>query len=145
MHVQCLRISEDSDCEVCSLSLQKKFEKDPVDNTLLGSSSKSEDMDVVDDGDGDNSVSTESSQPNSSPAYGEMLGVMAQATKRLDLVWPHEKQKLACGKLDECFLTSYDLPFPRSLPFLSGLHTELVRLWDRPYSARLHLSACRLC
>lgn len=42
---------------------------DPADSDILGSSSKSEDVDVV--GDSNDSVSTESSQPNSSPAYME--------------------------------------------------------------------------
>ncbi len=56
---------------------------DPVENTLLASSSHNKNMDIV--GDDEESVTTESPQP-ASPTYGEMLEVMALAAKTLDLV-----------------------------------------------------------
>ncbi len=46
-----------------------RIPQDRADSAILVSSSKSEDVDVV--GDSNDSVSTESSQPNSRPAYAE--------------------------------------------------------------------------
>ncbi|KTG01892.1 hypothetical protein cypCar_00013436, partial [Cyprinus carpio] len=53
---------------------REETENEANDSTTLGSSGESEDVDVV--GDGDESVSTDSSQPSSSPTYGDMVDVM---------------------------------------------------------------------
>lgn len=47
-------------------------------------------------------------------------------------------RKAAHGRLDVHFLAGHELPSTRSLPLRPDLHTELVRLWDEPYSAWLH-------
>lgn len=87
--------------------------------------------------DGEESVSIEFPQP--SFCIQAMLDVMACTTKSLDLVWSHERQKPACDRLDKHFLAGHDLPTPRSVHFLPDLYTELMRLWDKPYYARLHI------
>lgn len=97
---------------------------DSVNSATLGSSSESKDVDVV----GDESVSTESSQPNSSPAYGEMPEVMVCATKKLDFVWSRERQRPTRGRLDVRSLGGHGLPSFRSLPFLVEGVTEYARM-----------------
>ncbi len=71
-------LSAQQDPEALSLGLS-----DPADSALLGSSSKSEDMDVV--GDSNDSVSTESSQPNSGPAYVKQIILMLRVWLSADL------------------------------------------------------------
>ncbi len=69
---------------------------------------------------------------------GELMEVMNHATATLDLQWRHEKGEIACGRLDERFLSEHNRPAPVSLPFLPDLHSEIERAWDKPYSARIH-------
>ncbi len=80
------------------------------------------------------------SEPSQSvcPAYDELLEVMEHATARLDLQWRHEKGGVARSRLDERFLSGHNLPAPVSLPFLPDLHNEIVKAWEKPYSARIH-------
>ncbi len=80
---------------------------------------------------------SEPSQPVC-PAYDELLEVMEHATARLDLQWRHEKGGVARSRLDERFLSGHNLPAPVSLPFLPDLHNEIVKAWEKPYSARIH-------
>ncbi len=63
---------------------------------------------------------------------------MERATARLDLQWRHEKGGVARSRLDERFLSGHNLPAPVSLPFLPDLHNEIVKAWEKPYSARIH-------
>ncbi len=63
---------------------------------------------------------------------------MEHATARLDLQWRHEEGGVARSRLDERFLSGHNLPAPVSLPFLPDLHNEIVKPWDKPYSARIH-------
>ncbi len=72
------------------------------------------------------------------PAYCELLEVMERATARLDLQWRHEKGGVAHSRLDERFLSEHNLPAPVSLPFLPDLHSEIMKAWEKPYSARIH-------
>ncbi len=72
------------------------------------------------------------------PAYDELLEVMERATARLDLQWRHEKGGVARSRLDERFLSGHNLPAPVSLPFLPDLHSEIMKAWEKPYSARIH-------
>ncbi len=80
------------------------------------------------------------SEPSQSvcPAYEELREVMEHATDRLDLQWRHEEGGVARSRLDERFLSGHNLPAPVSLPFLPDLHNEIVKAWDKPYSARIH-------
>ncbi len=80
---------------------------------------------------------SEPSQPVC-PAYGELLEVMEHATARLDLPWRHERVGVARSRLDERFLSEHNLPAPVSLPFLPDLHNEIMKAWEKPYSARIH-------
>ncbi len=63
---------------------------------------------------------------------------MEHATDRLDLQWRHKEGGVAHSRLDERFLSGHNLPAPVSLPFLPDLHNEIVKAWDKPYSARIH-------
>ncbi len=45
------------------------------------------------------------------------------------------------SKLDEHFLRSKSLPLCRSLPFFPDLHTEVSRLWKKPFPSRLFIAA----
>ncbi len=45
---------------------------------------------------------------------------------------------MARSRLDERFLSGHNLPAPVSLPFLPDLHDEIMKAWDKPYSARIH-------
>ncbi len=71
--------------------------------------------------------------------YEELLEVMKHATVRLDLHWRHEKGGVAHSRLDERFLSGHNLPALVSLQFLPDLHSEIVKAWDKPYSAHIHL------
>lgn len=42
-------------------------------------------------------------------AYDELLEVMCYVTDRLDLPWRHERCEIACGRLDERFLSGHNL------------------------------------
>ncbi len=63
---------------------------------------------------------------------------MEPATVRLDLHWRDKKGGVARSRLDERFLSEHNLPAPVSLPFLPDLHSEIMKAWDKPYSARIH-------
>ncbi|ROL46701.1 hypothetical protein DPX16_12594 [Anabarilius grahami] len=73
------------------------------------------------------------------PAYVELLEVMERASGRLQLPWEHVKRGVACGRLDERFLSGHNKAAPVSLPFLPDLHVEIEKAWKNPYSARIHL------
>ncbi len=81
-------------------------------------------------------VISELSQPVC-PVYEELLEVMDRATVRLDLQWRHEKGGVSRSRLDEQFLSGHNLPAPVSLPFLPDLHSEMMKAWDKPYSAHI--------
>ncbi|KAL0195685.1 hypothetical protein M9458_009257, partial [Cirrhinus mrigala] len=93
---------------------------DPAASTLLGSTQ--EEQELLDE-----EMQSEPSQ-SSCPAYDELLEVMERATARLDLPWKRMKKTAPRGRLDERFL----------LPFLPDLHTEVVKAWNKPFSARIH-------
>ncbi|KAL0170481.1 hypothetical protein M9458_035077, partial [Cirrhinus mrigala] len=63
--------------------------------------------------------------------------VVTRAVAKLNIDWPAktlaEPQQ---SRLDERFLRTR-----RSLPFFPDLHTEVSRLWNRPFSARLFIPA----
>lgn len=86
---------------------------------------------------------TESGSP-ASPAYRELLDVMACAMHRSSLPCLCEKWEFVRGRLDKCFLMDRERPSPVSLQFLPDLHTELEKSWKKPYSAHIfpfqHLS-----
>lgn len=56
--------------------------------------------------------------------------------KKLD--WSMEKEESALGRLDERFIAGHKRVAPLSLPFLPNLHNEVVRSWEKSYSARVH-------
>ncbi len=64
---------------------------------------------------------------------------MKHATVRLDLQWRHEQGGVACSRLDERFLSGHNLPALVSRQFLPDLHSEIMKAWDKPYSAHIHL------
>ncbi len=81
---------------------------------------------------------TSQTASSASPAYGELLDVMARAIARLTLDWSAEVQERASsGRLDERFLAGHKRSAPPSLPFLPELHSELLRSWRNPFSARI--------
>lgn len=81
-------------------------------------------------------ICTEPSHP-ASPAYGELLDVMARTTIRLDLLWWREKQEDVRGRLDERFLSDHNRLSPMSLLFFPEHHAE-VKLWKKPYSTHIY-------
>ncbi len=73
-----------------------------------------------------------------SPAYTELVDVLARATEKLSLDWPDETCKSQSSKLDERFLSgSGSRPARRMLPFFPDLHHEISRSWKQPFSSRL--------
>ncbi len=89
--------------------------------------SSSEEVDVV---------SIDKDSHPQSPQYEELLKVVTRSVAKLNIEWPAEKQaEPQKSKLDERFLRTKPPPPHRSLPFLPDLHTEVSRLWDRPFSA----------
>ncbi|KAI2663485.1 DNA-directed RNA polymerase subunit beta' [Labeo rohita] len=74
-----------------------------------------------------------------SPQYEELLEVVTRAVAKLNIDWAvEEKAEPQRSKLDERFLRRK----PRwSLPFFPNLHTEVSRLWVRPFSAHLLIPA----
>ncbi len=73
-----------------------------------------------------------------SPAYTELVEVLARATKKLSLDSPNEPQKSRSSKLDERFLSgSGSRPTRRKLPFFPDLHHKVSRSWKQPFSSRL--------
>ncbi len=80
--------------------------------------------------------------PLQSPQYEELLEVVTHAVAKLNIDWPAEKQaEPQKSKLDERFLHTKPLPPRRSLPFFPDLHTEVLRSWKKPFSARLFIPA----
>ncbi|KAI2647437.1 Transposon Ty3-G Gag-Pol polyprotein [Labeo rohita] len=74
--------------------------------------------------------------------YEELLEVVTRAVAKLNIDWPAEKQaELQRSKLDERFLRNRPPPSRWSLPFFPDLHTNVSRLWSRPFSARLFIPA----
>ncbi|KAF4106989.1 hypothetical protein G5714_012979 [Onychostoma macrolepis] len=58
-----------------------------------------------------------------SPAYTELVDVLARATEKLSLDWPDEPCKSQSSKLNERFLSgSGSRPARRKLPFFPDLH-----------------------
>ncbi|KAL0199204.1 hypothetical protein M9458_007744, partial [Cirrhinus mrigala] len=74
----------------------------------------------------------------SCPAYDELLEVMGRATARLDLPWKRTRKVAPRGHLDERYLSDHSLPAQVSLPFLPDLHTEIEKVWKKPYSSCIH-------
>ncbi|KAL0148900.1 hypothetical protein M9458_055704 [Cirrhinus mrigala] len=73
-----------------------------------------------------------------SPQYEELLEVVTRAVAKLNINWPTEKHaEPQQSKLDERFLRNRPPPSHWSLPFFPDLHTEVSRLWARPFLARL--------
>lgn len=70
-----------------------------ADIALLASSQ--EELDVAEEGE---DVISEPSQL-SSPAYEELLEVVAHAMERFDLTWWRKRRKITRGKLDKRFLS----------------------------------------
>ncbi|KAL0160129.1 hypothetical protein M9458_043854, partial [Cirrhinus mrigala] len=103
---------------------------DPAASALLGFTQ--EEQELLDE-----ELQSESSQ-SSCPAYDELLEVMELATARLDLPWKRMKKTAPRGRLDERFLSDHNPPAQVSLPFLPDLHTEVVKAWNKPFSARIH-------
>ncbi len=67
-----------------------------------------------------------------SPAYTELVEVLARATEKLSLDWsdePCESQRFLSG--------SGSCPTRRKLPFFPDLHYEVSRSWKQPFSSRL--------
>ncbi len=85
-----------------------------------------------------NLEATSQTASSSSPTYGELLDVMTRATARLTLDWSAEVQeRVSSSRLDERFLAGHKHSAPPSLPFLPELHSELLRSWRNPFSARV--------
>ncbi len=73
-----------------------------------------------------------------SPAYTELMDVLARATEKLSLDWPDEPRESQSSKLDERFLSgSGSRPARKKLPFFPDLHHEISRSWRQPFSSRL--------
>ncbi len=73
-----------------------------------------------------------------SPAYTELVDVLACATEKLSLDWPDEHRESQSSKLDERFLSgSSSRPVRRKLHFFPDLHHEISRFWKQPFSSRL--------
>ncbi len=124
--------SADDESELRGEDVLSLTSSDPAGSALLASGQSEQDLaDEGEDG------AFEPSQP-ACPTYGELMEVMNRATARLDLQWRHEKGEIAHGRLDERFLSEHNRPVPVSLPFLPDLHSEIERVWDKPYSARIH-------
>ncbi|KAF4100361.1 hypothetical protein G5714_018557 [Onychostoma macrolepis] len=63
-----------------------------------------------------------------SPAYTELVDVLASATEKLSLDWPDEPRESQSSKLDERFLSGSGSP----LPFFPDMHHEISRSWKQP-------------
>ncbi|KAL0173793.1 hypothetical protein M9458_029761, partial [Cirrhinus mrigala] len=92
---------------------------DPAASALLGPSQEEQEMLEGEEAEAEPSLI-------SCPAYEELLEVMDRAT-----VAPR-------GRLDERYLSDHSLPAQVSLPFLPDLHTEIEKVWKRPFSSRIH-------
>ncbi|KAL0160826.1 hypothetical protein M9458_044551, partial [Cirrhinus mrigala] len=74
--------------------------------------------------------------------YEELLEVVTRAVEKLEIDWPAESQaEPQRSRLDERFLQSRPPSARQSLPFFPDLHTEVSRLWNSPFSARLFIPA----
>ncbi len=124
-----LRPSAADESELLEEDVLSLTSSDPAGSALLAHGQEWADEDEED--------ISEPSQPVC-PAYDELLDFMEHATARLDLQWRHEKGGVARSRLDERFLSGHNLPAPVSLPFLPDLHNEIVKAWEKPYSARIH-------
>ncbi|KAI2665725.1 Lamina-associated polypeptide 2, isoform alpha [Labeo rohita] len=104
---------------------------DPAASALLGPSQEEQEM-----------LEDEEAEAEpfliSCPAYEELLEVMDRATVRLDLPWKRAREVAPRGRLDERYLSDHNLPAQVSLPFLPDLHTEIGKVWKRPFSSRIH-------
>ncbi len=73
-----------------------------------------------------------------SPAYPELVDVLARATEKLSLDWPDEPRESQSSKLDKHFLSgSGSRPTKRKLSFFPDLNHEISRSWKQPFSSRL--------
>ncbi|KAL0204024.1 hypothetical protein M9458_002042, partial [Cirrhinus mrigala] len=104
---------------------------DPAASALLGPSQEEQEM-----------LEDEEAEAEpfliSCPAYEELLEVMDRATLRLDLPWKRAREVAPRGRLDERYLSDHNLPAQVSLPFFPDLHTEIEKVWRRPFSSRIH-------
>ncbi|KAL0174634.1 hypothetical protein M9458_030602, partial [Cirrhinus mrigala] len=90
----------------------------------------------------DSTFRISSSKEVDSPQYEELLEVVTRAVAKLNIDWAAESQaEPQKSKLDERFLQSRPPSARWSLPFFPDLHTEVSRLWDTPFSARLFIPA----
>ncbi|KAL0169000.1 hypothetical protein M9458_037222, partial [Cirrhinus mrigala] len=104
---------------------------DPAASALLGPSQEEQEMLEGEEAEAEPSLI-------SCPAYEELLEVMDRATVRLDLPWERAREVAPRGRLDERYLSDHNLPAQVSLPFLPDLHTEIEKVWKRPFSSRIH-------
>ncbi len=75
---------------------------------------------------------------STSPAYTELVEVLACDIEKLSLDWPDEPRESQSSKLDERFLSgSGSRPTRRKLPFFPDLHHEVSRSWKQPFSSCL--------
>ncbi len=71
--------------------------------------------------------------PSIAPVWGA-VEVVTRTVAKLNIEWPTEKRaEPQKSKLDERFLRSKPPPPHRGLPFFPDLHTEVSRLWARPF------------
>ncbi|KAK2911433.1 hypothetical protein Q8A67_003566 [Cirrhinus molitorella] len=104
---------------------------DPGASALLGSTQEEQEMSEGEE------AEAEPSQ-TSCPAYEELLEVMDRATVRLDLPWKRARKVAPRGRLDERYLSDHKPPALVSLPFLPDLHSEIEKVWKKPFSSRIH-------
>ncbi len=80
--------------------------------------------------------------PPQFPQYEKLLEVVIRVVAKLSIDWPAEKlSEPQKSKLDERFPHTKLLPPRWSLPFFPNLHTEVSRLWRKPFSACLFIPA----
>ncbi len=73
-----------------------------------------------------------------SPAFTELVDILARATEKLSLDWPDEPCESQSSRLDERFLSgSSTCPVRRKLPFFPDLHHKISRSWKQPFSSRV--------
>ncbi len=77
-----------------------------------------------------------------SPAYTELVDILARATEKLNLDWQDEPCESQSSKLDERFLSgSGSCPARRKLPFYPDLLHEISKSWKQPFSSHLTIVA----
>ncbi len=77
-----------------------------------------------------------------SPAYTELVDILARATEKLNLDWQDEPCESQSSKLDERFLSgSGSCPARIKLPFYPDLLHEISKSWKQPFSSHLTIVA----